>query len=351
MPCDALQSLEVVLPEIRRRADLVDQTGDWPADDLRMLAGIGAMRWGISTGFGGIGLSPLDLHLCYERLASASLTLALVLTQRDSAAGLMETGDSPTAGVLLRRLAKDEVFCTVGIAQLTTSRQGGPPATIARREPGGWRVDGLIPWCTGAARAAFIVCGAALEDSQHLLFLLPTGAPGVTTDPPMPLAALRASWTTSMHCDGVEIGDELILKGPAAKVLAPRPNALPLGQAFLATGLCQGARDLIARHNSAAARAALAQLETQLQELRGRLIALSSPGCEAQATADAALLRGRCNDLALRMTHAAVTLYKGAALLSGHPAQRLAREALFLLVWSCPSPVIDCTVDLLAAAR
>ena len=28
--------------------------------------------------------------------------------------------------------------------------------------------------------------------------------------------------------------------------------------------------------------------------------------------------------------------------------QRLAREAMFLLVWSCPNPVIDCTVGLLA---
>jgi hypothetical protein len=26
----------------------------------------------------------------------------------------------------------------------------------------------------------------------------------------------------------------------------------------------------------------------------------------------------------------------------------LAREAMFLLVWSCPNPVIDCTIDLLS---
>jgi alkylation response protein AidB-like acyl-CoA dehydrogenase len=59
-------------------------------------------------------------------------------------------------------------------------------------------------------------------------------------------------------------------------------------------------------------------------------------------------LRGECNNLALRVTHAAVALYKGNALLTTHPAQRLAREAMFLLVWSCPDPVIDCTVELLA---
>ena len=59
-------------------------------------------------------------------------------------------------------------------------------------------------------------------------------------------------------------------------------------------------------------------------------------------------IRGACNELALRITHAAVALYKGTGLLADHPAQRLAREAMFLLVWSCPDPVIDCTVDLLS---
>ena len=80
----------------------------------------------------------------------------------------------------------------------------------------------------------------------------------------------------------------------------------------------------------------------------------SGAGSSVAAGADSSdsslvpLLRGQCNYLALRVTHAAVALYKGNALLVSHPAQRLAREAMFLLVWSCPDPVIDCTVDLLA---
>lgn len=85
--------------------------------------------------------------------------------------------------------------------------------------------------------------------------------------------------------------------------------------------------------------------------MRARIIDLSDAGREADATSAAPIVRGQCNDLALRATHAAVALYKGAALLTSHPAQRLAREALFLLVWSCPNPVIDCTVDLLSGRR
>jgi len=346
---DSVRStLAPLLAGMRRRADDLDQSGAWPEEDFRELAAAGVMGWAVPREFGGAGVSALDQHLGYEIISAASLNVALILSQRDSAVGLIEAGSSLLRSELLAALARNDVFTTVGIAQLTTSRQGGPPALRASREPDGYRLDGLIPWCTGAAKARWIVAGAATEDRRQLLFLLPHDAVGVTIDPPMPLAALRSSWTASLRCGGVEIDEPLLLRGPAEKVIV-RSNDLPLRQAFQAIGLCRGALDLIAAHNSAAASKAHQRLESQLVALRDRVLALSQSGREAEATAAAPEIRGQCNDLALRITHAAVALYKGAALLAGHPAQRLAREALFLLVWSCPNPVIDCTIDLLSA--
>jgi alkylation response protein AidB-like acyl-CoA dehydrogenase len=122
-----------------------------------------------------------------------------------------------------------------------------------------------------------------------------------------------------------------------------------LGQTFVATGLAQSALNLIAGHDSDGARAAHERFANQLCELRAEIATLCQPGHETDAIAANARLRGACNDLALRATHAAIALFKGTSLLASHPAQRLAREAMFLLVWSCPNPVIDCTVDLLSA--
>jgi alkylation response protein AidB-like acyl-CoA dehydrogenase len=110
-------------------------------------------------------------------------------------------------------------------------------------------------------------------------------------------------------------------------------------------GLCRSALDLIAAHDSDRARLTHQKLCTQLDALRERVLRFCeslSPSAE-----EGPRLRGECNELATRITHAAVALYKGSALLTDHPAQRLAREAMFLLVWSCPDPVIDCTVELL----
>ncbi|HSU68876.1 MAG TPA: acyl-CoA dehydrogenase family protein, partial [Tepidisphaeraceae bacterium] len=299
-----------------------------------------------SDGRGG-GVSPLEQHLVYETVARGSLSVALILSQRDAAIGLIDASDSAARERALDACAKG-AMTTVGIAQLTTSRQGVAPALKATRSRDGYRIDGLIPWCTGAAKADFLVAGAATEDGGQLLFLLHGNAPGLTIHEPMPLVSLRSSWTTSVHCDRIEIPDEFVLRGPSDKVLI-RDNHVPLGQAFLALGLCGGGLELIREHRSEAARKTEARFESQLDALRHRILELSDPAKEQEASAAAPQIRGECNDLALRITHAAVALYKGTALLAGHPAQRLAREAMFLLVWSCPNPVIDCTVDILSA--
>jgi alkylation response protein AidB-like acyl-CoA dehydrogenase len=166
----------------------------------------------------------------------------------------------------------------------------------------------------------------------------------------MPLVALAASWTTQIDCHDVKLERRWILRGPAAKALAGRSKSLPLGQAFLAMGLCQGGIDLILEHDSARARTTAGRFKDQLDNLRKEVLSLSQPGREADAVAASARLRGACNDLAIRIAHAGIALYKGSALLLDHPAQRLAREAMFLLVWSCPDPVIECTLDVLSGS-
>jgi alkylation response protein AidB-like acyl-CoA dehydrogenase len=342
-------SLEEVLAGVRQRAGMYDQSGDWPAEDLIALAAAGAMRWAVPAQFGGSDVAPLELHLRYEQLAAASLATALVLSQRDSAVGLIDASESWTGReAALRELAGNEYFATIGIAQLTTSRQGGPPALRATTAKGGYRLRGVIPWATGAGKAAYVIAGAVLEDNRQILFALPMDLRGVKARPPMPLVALRASWTTGIDCEEALLESRQVMRGPVEAALAGRKKGLGLGQAFLATGLCRGALDLIAAHDSERARAALAKLERNLGDLRREILELCGPGREAEAAAAAPRLREECNDLAVRATHAAIALYKGTALLSDHPAQRLAREAMFLLVWSCPNPVIDCTLDLLA---
>jgi alkylation response protein AidB-like acyl-CoA dehydrogenase len=303
------------------------------------------MRWVLPSPYGD-ELPSLELHQRYEQIAAASLAVALILTQRDSAVQLVE--QSPDFGrrdELLKRFAANELWATIGIAQLTTSRQGAEPALLATETADGFDLHGVIPWCTGADQADFIIAGAAMADGRQILFALPRGLPGVTIEPPMPLVALSATRTTQVQCHHARLDRSLILRGPADRVLATRKKGVPFGQVFLALGLCQAAVELLRQHTSDAGRRAYEAFAEELKTRRERVRFLSSPKGESQAPAVAPNVRADIGDLAIRVTNAAVTLYKGSALLATHPAQRLAREAMFLLVWSCPGPVIDCTLD------
>jgi alkylation response protein AidB-like acyl-CoA dehydrogenase len=347
-----LRNLREVLPGIRSRADRLDASGEWPEEDLRVLATLGAMRWAVPLVFGGEELSPIEMHFRYEAIASASLTTALILTQRDSAIGIIAAAaQSSFRDELLTKLANNELFTTVGIAQLTTSRQRGQPAmTATAMEDGKFRVDGEVPWVTGAGHAQFIVCGATLPDRRQILFALPTALQGVRISPPMPLVSLRGSHTVSIQCDGVVLEPQHILHGPAQRVLEINRNNLPIGQTFLAMGLTAEALNLMESIDSDTARESRTRLDSQLSELRGQVLDFCNPVGNTDP-ARGPELRGACIDLALRATHVAISLYKGASLLAGHPAQRLAREAMFLLVWSCPAPVVDCTVERMSGGR
>jgi alkylation response protein AidB-like acyl-CoA dehydrogenase len=156
-----------------------------------------------------------------------------------------------------------------------------------------------------------------------------------------------------LKCDDVFILDRFVLKGPAQNVVAGRKKSVPLGQAFLAMGLCRAGINLIAEHDSQRARQTVIAFDSQLSAVRQQVIEYCKPPLKPDVKPDLAVgpqLRGACNELAIRITHAAVAIYKGSALLRGHPAQRFAREAMFLLVWSCPDSVIECTVELLQAS-
>jgi alkylation response protein AidB-like acyl-CoA dehydrogenase len=78
------------------------------------------------------------------------------------------------------------------------------------------------------------------------------------------------------------------------------------------------------------------KLAMDCEQLRLGLVALTD-GVESMSAGE---LRQRANSLALRSTQAALSAAKGAGFVAAHPAGRMAREALFFLVWSCPQAVV-----------
>jgi alkylation response protein AidB-like acyl-CoA dehydrogenase len=311
----------------------------------------GVLAWSLDETDGGSGLDSVALLKGYEQIASACLTTCFILSQRESAVRhLRGMANGSLRGQLLRPVLTGESFVTVGLSQLTTSRQHRQPALMATETGGQFRLDGVIPWVTGAPQAHYIVIGAVTDNNLQLLAVLPTDLPGVHIEPSLDLMALRGSLTAEVRLDGAELDAKWLLAGPAEQVMASgKRGPGGLETSCLALGLAGSAIAYLAQEASGRPdlRASADNLEQDRQCIRQDMHQLAREGGTPET---AAALRTRANSLVLRATQVALTAAKGAGFLRNHPAQRWARQALFFLVWSCPRPTTLATLAELAPA-
>jgi alkylation response protein AidB-like acyl-CoA dehydrogenase len=326
-------------------AEDADQSFNWPSESWNLLSQVEVTGWCIPSVCGGLGLSPIEIMIGYERLAGSCLTSAFILSQRDAAVRrIRDSGRDDLARELLRPLACGGRFATVGISQLTTSRQHGAPALVAEECSDGLVLDGVMPWVTAADQADHIVAGAVLDDGRQVLVVVPSDTPGITVMPPLHLASLCGSRTSEVHCRQVALPRRWLLAGPAPQVMASgRGGTGGLETSCLALGHAGGAIDDL--ELEAGNRPELHDIAARFSETRQRLCQDLHRLVEDGASSEAAFsLRARANALALRATQAALTASKGAGFVKPHAAQRRARQALFFLVWSCPRPAAEATL-------
>jgi len=341
------------LAELRRLN--ADQSNAWPTASWVCLTESGVPAWTVPAEWGGQPGSPLEMLDAYVALAEACLTTAFILTQRNGA--VQRLACAPGEDLKSRwlpALARGEVFATVGISHLTTSRQHWQTPTVsARPDRDGFLFTGEVPWVTGAALADVIVTGGTLPDGQQILVALNPRGPGVSIQSPATLLALSGSQTCSVRLDDVPVSLDELIVGPAESVLKLTGSGTgSLTTTALALGLsrraCAGVRaELAGRPHLADVAQGLEShrlaLETDL-----RAAALWDAATAPPETLSSDALRTRANSLVLRSTQCWLGTAKGQGYVAGHPAEQAVREALFFLVWSCPQAVLTTTLRELA---
>jgi alkylation response protein AidB-like acyl-CoA dehydrogenase len=342
-----------LLAKLAERSGALDAAQAWPAEQFGLLAQAGVLGWVIPRTYGGSEVTERELLEGYIDLASACLATTFVLTQRNGACQrIAASPNEELKADLLPRLARGELFATVGISHLTTSRQHlRLPSVRVAEEKTGFTFDGEVPWVTGAAHADFVVTGGTLADGRQMLAAVPSNLPGVVIAPPARLLALSASHTSSMRLESVLVDRRFLIAGPIEQVMKKGASSTgSLGTSALAVGLSRAAIDRLSAE--AAARPDLVPIFEPLSEECASLRAALAAALENAAAGDAArsseAIRARANSLALRSTQALLAASKGAGFVSGHFAERAVREAMFFLVWSCPQPVVAAALRELA---
>ncbi|MET7453363.1 acyl-CoA dehydrogenase family protein [Streptomyces sp. NPDC005574] len=303
-------------------AEQVDRT-EVRASHLAEIRRSGLLGLSAPKEYGGSAAPAAVARETAEILAGACCSTWFVQTQHHTPVATLAKSESPARERLLGPLARGELLAGVAYAHLRAY-----PRTPVRvtRERGGRRFDGTVPWYTGwGLNDVMLLAGVTESDEVLFAFTEAREQPGLRASEPMRLAALGAARTVSLELDGLWLPEEaVVLRTPyddwAATDRARTVNASPA-----VFGITEAALALVEQDTAA-------PLRERLAEIRGRAYDLADLPAPNERTADRLALRTRAFELMRAATGAAVVTGGGRSLALTSTPQRLAREALFLLV-------------------
>ena len=306
----------------------VDLGGRIPRSHLDQLATAGMYGLAAPADEGGVGLERFDvIGRVVAALASGCLATTFVWIQHLAPLMSTATGVPPQVRAdWLGPLTRGERRAGIAMAGV----RPGPGRIHARRVPGGFALNGTTAWVTGWGLIDTLMVGAVDEDDVAHFFLMdaPVGdAPSTLIAVPIRLLAVQASSTVTLSFDDHVIPDHRVaFSTPYADWAGTDAFGSALN-GFLSTGLAQRCARLIdenARDDTDAA--AAAALATEVDDVSSALLTAEPPQVP-QARARASLLAARAADELMIRTGS-------RSVLVDQHAQRLYREAGFLLVFA-----------------
>jgi alkylation response protein AidB-like acyl-CoA dehydrogenase len=294
------------------RALETDRAALVPADLLDLLAHEGFYGMAAPREVGGQGLDHAAANPIVETLVGGCLTTTFVWLQHHNV--VRAVARSRTGGLRekwLGALATGER--RAGIA-LAGERPGPPLLSAEPSDDGGFRLSGDAPWVTGWGLID-VVLVAARRGDDVVRVLVDATARRELQATPLRMVAANASGTVALRFADLVVPPARVVEAEShADVVAHdatrlRTNgSLPLGVAGRCLRLL-GASDL----------------DAELEDIRA--------GLDAAAAEDMPKARARASEFAWRAAAALVAHDGARSILADAHAQRLAREAMFLLVF------------------
>lgn len=301
----------------------VDAADRVPEQQLAALAAAGFYGLAGPVSAGGLDADLATFCDVIEIMAGGCLATTFVWLQHHSAVrALASSANEQLAAAWLRPLCRGDRRAGVALGA-ARPREGNPPlrATAVR---GGYVFDGPAAWVTGWGLIDVLHTLALDDDGNLVAALLPVGstAPAAISAERLPLVAVNASRTVSLRFDRQFVSAGLVSGvQPVADWLARDAAGLRVNGS-LALGVAGRCCQLIRLLDGSPGADALDRDLAAVREALNAADASSLPLARAAASA---------------VAHRAAGLLIAAAgsqsiLVSAHP-QRLAREALFLLVF------------------
>ncbi|MCW8376444.1 acyl-CoA dehydrogenase family protein [Streptomyces justiciae] len=323
-------------------AERVDRA-EVPASHLDAIRRSGLLGVSAPEAYGGAGAPDSVAREVQEILAGACCSTWFVQTQHHTPVRMLAKSELPVRERLLRPLATGELLAGIAYAHVRAF-----PRVVVRAaaERDGWRFDGTVPWYTGWGLNDVMLL-AGITDSDEIVFAFADAReqPGLRASAPMRLAALTAARTVSLELDGLWLPESsVLLRTPQEKfALLDIPRSTNTSPAVF--GVAYAALRVVAENGEPETAEAL---RARVDEVRRKAYDLADHPVPHEHVEERLALRTRAYDLMRAATTAAVVSGGGRTMDLRNPAQRLAREGMFLLIQGQTSVVRRAHLDALS---
>jgi alkylation response protein AidB-like acyl-CoA dehydrogenase len=312
-----------------------------PPAHLDALAAAGLYGLAGPAAAGGLGADIQVMCDVTEILAGGCLATTFVWLQHHRAVrAVAATPDKALREAWLTALCRGDRRSGIALG-------GALPHPVLRARPvaGGYLLDGTSPWVTGWGMIDTLYTVARTADDRLVTALLDAQAGPTLAAEQLALVAVNASCTVELRFEDHFVpADRVVEMISYRDWLTGDARGLRMNGS-LSLGVAARCCALAARGAGAAGQS---PLDIELAQRRAELDAATAPDAAADAMPRA---RAAAAEFVLRAAGALVAATGSRAVLAAEHPQRLAREALFLLVFGSRPAIKRHLTELLTTAR
>lgn len=331
---------------LRQAADATDR-GTYPRELMQALGAAGAYRAHIGPGTeAGDFVGAIRAMTEVARVCGA--TGFMVWCQQVCGLYLQQSGNPALTGGFLQQHIDGVRLGGTGMSNPMKAYAGIEPLLLkATPCPGGYRINGTLPWVSNLGPDHYAGVLAGIEglpdgESREVMFLLRCDAPGVELRNCPSFSAMEGTNTWALRCTNHFVGADEIIADPAKPWIVRIRAGFILLQTGFGLGVTQGAIDSMwavepaLGHVNQFLEDRPDELQTELDGLRARIeqLARTPFAREKEYFIDVLDARAHASELALRASQSAL-LHAGArGYLLSSEVQRRVRESHFVAIVS-----------------
>jgi butyryl-CoA dehydrogenase len=351
--------------EIKPQAALIDEKGEFPADIVKKIAGLGLFGISIPETYGGCGGDFLSMVLACEEISRTSGSVGAIFLANLSLAcyPLNKFGNEEQKKKFVTPIARGEMIACFGLTEPGAGSDAAALETTAQLRGDTYVLNGTKIFITNGAEAEIAVIFATTDKSKGYkginAFIVEKGTKGFSVGKEENKLGIRGSSTTELIFESCEIpktnhlGDEgkglrIALESIDSSRITVAAQAVGIAQAALDDSLAyakdrrQFGQTLISHQ---AIQWMLADMATQLDA--ARLLTYRAAWSKDQGmefVKEAAMAKLFAGETSRFITNQAVQIHGGYGFCKDYPVERYLRDAKITEIYEGTSEMQRMTI-------